>query len=105
MVHRKGAPMRRLLLPWVLIVSGCTSTQVISALDAPAPCTVCHTNITNAHAKALVLCTDCHGQNTNMSAEHVQSLVDDLKRDQAGHGDFAYQGLVEATHVPAKDPR
>jgi hypothetical protein len=93
--------MRRLLL--LLVVAGCNAPPPISALDAQA-CTACHTNLTPAHTKALILCTDCHGQNTDSSDDRRADLLAEFKRTRARYGTGAYQELLDATHVRARQP-
>jgi len=89
---------------FVVATLGCSpTTQSVSAVDADG-CTLCHTNITQAHTKAApILCTSCHGQNTGVSASALAQAQDDFKASNPAYGTAQYQKLLDAMHVHPKD--
>ncbi len=87
----------------LLLLSGCNAPPPISALDAQS-CVACHTNLTPAHTKALLLCTDCHGENPETSTDRRADLLASFKRERAKYGSATYQQLLDATHVRARQP-
>src|SRR5262249_11227228 len=98
-----GGGMKHLVL-LIAFLSACSSkiNEPVSALDGDG-CALCHTNITNAHPKAVVLCTNCHGQNTAVSTQQLADLQARFRDEGASLGSSAYVALQNAMHVQPKD--
>jgi hypothetical protein len=94
--------MKRALV-FAALLAGCSSTQTVSSLDQDG-CTLCHTNLTNAHARAVVMCTSCHGQNSATSQSQLASLQQQFHDENPSYGSPLYQQLLDAMHVHPKDP-